>query len=99
MRARFWSPTLLLVLAVPAASMAQEPPPPATVKTVEFEASSVGRKMKYNIALPRDYDATTDRSPVLSLLHGLTSNYTAWARLKAPEYARAYHLIVVMPDV
>jgi S-formylglutathione hydrolase FrmB len=55
--------------------------------------------MKYNIALPAKYDQTTDRYPVLYLLHGFTSNYTAWARLGAGDYARAYDLIVVMPDV
>jgi putative tributyrin esterase len=55
--------------------------------------------MKYNITLPERYETTEQRYPVLYLLHGLTSNYTAWARMGAPRYARAYHLIVVMPDV
>src|SRR5205085_11565861 len=41
---------------------------------------------------------TTDRYPVLYLLHGLTGNYTNWARMGVPRYARAYDLIVVMPD-
>jgi putative tributyrin esterase len=68
------------------------------VKTVEFDAPSVGRKMKYNIVLPRRYDDSTDRYPVLYLLHGFSSNYTAWARLGVPDYAKAYDLIVVMPD-
>jgi S-formylglutathione hydrolase FrmB len=80
-------------LLVPAAS-AQ----PLPVKTVEFKSDSVGRKMKYNIVLPAKYDQGNDRYPVLYLLHGLTSNYTAWSRMKVPEYARAYDLIVVMPD-
>jgi putative tributyrin esterase len=71
----------------------------SSVKTVEFTAPSVDRKMKYNIALPVKYDQTTDRYPVLYLLHGYTSNYTAWARLGAGDCARAYDLIVVMPDV
>ena len=69
------------------------------VKTVEFSGESVGRKMKYNIVLPADYEQSTKRYPVLYLLHGLTSNYTAWARMGVPEYARNYDLIVVMPDV
>ena len=89
--------TAVLALSVPAAVRAQ--PAPAAVKTVEFEAKSVGRKMKYNIALPAKYEATTDRYPALYLLHGFTSNYTAWARLGAPRFARQYDLIVVMPDV
>ncbi len=68
------------------------------VKTVEFDSPSVGRKLKYNIVLPEKYDSSTDRYPVLYLLHGYSSNYTAWARLKVPTYARHFDLIVVMPD-
>ena len=82
-------------LLAPAAALCQ----PLPVKTVEFNSESVGRKMKYNIVLPANYEKSTERYPVLYLLHGLTSNYTAWARIKVPEYARAYDLIVVMPDV
>jgi S-formylglutathione hydrolase FrmB len=69
------------------------------VKTVEFTSDAVGRKMKYNIVLPANYEQTTDRYPVLYLLHGLTSNYTAWAFMGVPKYARSCDLIVVMPDV
>ena len=56
-------------------------PQPASVKTVEFDSPSVGRKMKYNIVLPVKYEQSKNRYPVLYLLHGLTSNYTAWARM------------------
>jgi putative tributyrin esterase len=72
---------------------------PLPVKTIEFGSDSVGRKMKYNIVLPAGYQQGQQRYPVLYLLHGLTSNYTAWARMRVPEYARQYELIVVMPDV
>jgi putative tributyrin esterase len=88
-----------LWLLVPAPVFADTEAVKAPVKTVEFTGESVGRKMKYNIALPAKYDQTTDRYPVLYLLHGYSSNYTAWARLGAGDYARAYDLIVVMPDV
>src|SRR5262245_58907210 len=94
-RLRFLLAWAALGLLLPAAARAQEAVP---VKTVEFTSDSVGRKMKYNIALPAKYEQTTDRYPVLYLLHGYSSNYTAWARLGAPRYARAYELIVVMPD-
>ncbi|HEY2838707.1 MAG TPA: alpha/beta hydrolase family protein, partial [Pirellulales bacterium] len=69
------------------------------VKTIEHQAESVGRKMKFNIILPANYDGASDRYPVLYLLHGLTSNYTAWAKMNVPQAAAAYKLIVVMPDV
>src|SRR5260370_17109110 len=54
--------------------------------------------MKYNIVFPAGYEQSTDRYPVLYLLHGFSSNYTAWARMGVPEYARQFDLIVVMPD-
>src|SRR5438105_2932070 len=99
MRTRVLRVTALLALLAPMTTLAQAAAPSPAVKTVEFEAKSVGRKMKYSITLPEKYETTTDRYPVLYLLHGFTSNYTAWAHLGAPRYARAYDLIVVMPDV
>lgn len=84
--------SLVLIGLVPTASMAE-------VKTVSFEAPSVGRTLKYNICLPKSYDASADkRYPVLYLLHGYTSNYTDWARLGAGKAAEPYDLIVVMAD-
>ncbi len=68
------------------------------VQTIEFDAPSVGRTLKYNIILPKDYEDSQQRFPTLYLLHGLTSNYTAWARMRVPDYAANYDLIVVMPD-
>lgn len=70
-----------------------------SVKTMEVDAPSVGLKMKYNVALPEDYETSGKRYPVLYLLHGLTSDYVAWAKLGAPGKARHYDLILVMPDV
>lgn len=83
------------LLALPGSLWAQSD----LVKTVAFDSPSVGRKMKYNIVLPARYDSSKDRYPVLYLLHGLTSNYTAWALMKVPTYAAQYDMIVVMPDV
>ncbi|HEV3081875.1 MAG TPA: DUF4965 domain-containing protein [Gemmataceae bacterium] len=71
---------------------------PLPVQTVEFDGKNVGRKMKYNIVLPAKYAQSSARYPVLYLLHGYSSNYTAWARMGVPEYARQFDLIVVMPD-
>ena len=103
MSARSMRMAALVLALVPTSALAQRTaaPPSSSVKTVEFESKSVGRKMKYNITLPEKYDAPgkeNERYPVLYLLHGLTSNYVAWSRLSAPRYARAYDLIVVMPD-
>jgi putative tributyrin esterase len=86
---------IVLWLSLTPAGLAE----PLPVKTVEFSSDAVGRKMKYNVVLPDKYEQSTDRYPVLYLLHGLSSNYRSWARLGVPDYARRYDLIVVMPDV
>jgi putative tributyrin esterase len=86
----------LLLIGLATATFAQVP----EIKTAEFASPSVGRTLKYHVLLPRAYDTSTDRYPVLYLLHGLTQNYTAWGRNNgAPDYAALYDdLIVVMPD-
>ncbi len=85
---------VLALLCCPA--MAQDAP---EVKTIEFDAPSVGRKMKCNVVLPKSYEASPDRRyPVLYLLHGYTSNYLDWAKLGAGKAAAPFDLIVVMAD-
>ena len=85
-----------LTLAIAGGATARE----LKLETVEFMSPAVDRLMKYNVLLPRNYAQTTDRYPVLYLLHGLTQNYTAWGLTNgAPFYAGLYDdLIVVMPD-
>jgi S-formylglutathione hydrolase FrmB len=84
------------------ATRAQERPTremPAGIRTVSYESPSVGRTLKYNVALPKSYEAEPDRRyPVLYLLHGFTSDYTAWAFLGAGKAAEPFDLIVVMVD-
>lgn len=93
---------LFLVLGLGSVASAQAPAleQGLALKTVEFSAPSVGRTMKYNVLLPRDYEKSTARYPVVYLLHGLTQNYTAWGlQNSAPFYAGLYDdLIVVMLD-
>ena len=85
-----------LATTVTASANAQE----LDLQTVEFHSAAIDRTTKYNILLPREYHASTNRYPVLYLLHGLTQNYTAWGLSNgAPFYAGLYDdLIVVMPD-
>jgi S-formylglutathione hydrolase FrmB len=87
---------VLMMLLVTAVTMAQSP----ELKTVEFASPSVDRTLKYNILLPRSYASSSQRYPVLYLLHGLTQNYTVWGLQNgAPFYAGFYSdLIVVMID-
>jgi putative tributyrin esterase len=85
--------TLAIPFAAPVSAQSLE------LDTVEFFSPAVDRAMKYNIVLPRGYDESTQRYPVLYLLHGLTQNYTAWGLSNGtPFYAGLYDdLIVVMP--
>lgn len=95
LRERLWMGVCLLLAA--GGVHAQQP----ELRTVTFDSPAVQRTMKYNILLPAGYEATTARYPVLYLLHGVGSNYTAWGlENEAPFYAGLYgDLIVVMPDV
>jgi S-formylglutathione hydrolase FrmB len=87
-------PAWLLLSA--STALAQQP---STLTTVEFFSPAVDRTMKYNIVLPPDYSTSTERYPVLYLLHGLGQNYTSWSRMGVPFYAAEIGgLIVVMPD-
>ena len=89
--------TVLLAPASPAAHAQQRQSEDIT--TVEFYSPSVDRTMKYNIVLPPDYASSSERYPVLYLLHGLSQDYTSWGRYGVPFYAHEIgDLIVVMPD-
>ncbi len=72
----------------------------ADVQTVELTPAHLGGMVTHvNILLPRDYETSTRRFPVLYLLHGYTGDYTNWVKLThLTEYARAYEEIIVMPD-
>src|SRR4051812_29620805 len=98
MKTRHLRALAVVAILVNGQTMAQSVSSPDQVTTVDFESKSVGRKLKYNIALPVNYAKSDDRYPVLYLLHGYSGNYTNWARNAAPRFAGAYDLIVVMPD-
>lgn len=75
-------------------------PIPEGLQTVEFYSAAVDRRLKFDLVLPRDYDSSDKRYPVLYLLHGYMQNYTVWGRnLSAAFYARNVDdLILVLPD-
>ncbi len=93
------SSAFAFVLLAAIGTFARSAEPSASVTTVSFDSPSVGRKMAYNITLPAGYDTSSEtRYPVVYLLHGFTSNYSAWAQLGAGRAAKGLDLIVVMPD-
>ena len=54
--------------------------------------------MVINVILPRNYEQTNLRYPVLYLCHGLTSNYHEFEYVGVPEYANRFEMIVIMVD-
>jgi len=68
--------------------------------TVELTAEHLGgMTVGFNIILPRDYATSTQRYPVLYLLHGYTDHYPAWVTYsRITDCARGYDEIVVMPE-
>lgn len=72
------------------------------VKAQEIQSKLMGRKMPFNVILPRGYDAREEngrRYPVLYLLHGLTGNFTNWAeRTKIQQYTEPLKMIIVTPE-
>ncbi len=72
--------------------------PPLPVTDVTFFSSSLQRDMHINVILPRNYDKSDLRYPVLYLCHGLTSNYHEF-KYAVPEYLNRFDMIVVMVDV
>lgn len=96
--------TLIASTAFAACATPRTAPAPAASARIEIDsidARTLGRRVRYHVALPVGYDASdrTRRYPVLWLLHGLDGNDANWsektglARDLAP-----YAMIVVMPD-
>lgn len=68
-------------------------------ETVQFQSQLVGKTLPYNVILPRDYQTSRTRYPVLYLLHGFSGHYSDWAtRTNLADYAAEYRLIVVTPE-
>lgn len=85
--------------AVCCAALVASASPHALVRDGSFESRSLGRAVEYTVLLPRSYDATTERFPVLYLLHGSGDDRMTWVRKTDVEtYAEETSLIVVIPD-
>lgn len=87
---------VLMVLMVGATTQAMA----KDYETVEIAAPHLGgMTVGFNIILPRDYAESSDRYPVLYLLHGYTDHYPAWlSYTNITQYARGYRQIIVMPE-
>lgn len=85
---------LLVVFAFNYASAQQ-------VDTLEVYSPKMERNIKNVIILPDGYEKSTDRYPVLYLLHGHGGCYDSWIRWikkSLPEEATKWQMIIVCPD-
>lgn len=91
MTCRLVAAATLLVLAAGTAG-AQ-----STASTVRMASTALGQRT-FSVLLPAGYDQTSDRYPVLYLLHGGGQDHTAFmARRNFARRARVVDMIVVMP--
>jgi putative tributyrin esterase len=71
----------------------------AGFKDVSFHSPALGRKMRYRIIVPANYEGTMRRFPTLYLLHGLFGDYENWeTRTNLEHYVEKLKWIIVMPD-
>lgn len=68
---------LVMALSSIALGQAEE----STTLRQEFFSNTLNRDYRYNIILPAGYDSSTDRYPVIYLLHGRGDTGTAWLRI------------------
>ena len=106
MKTKFKTKTLSLAAAIVFVALAgddvglQERRSAATVETIQFRSTLIGKTLPYNVVLPTDYRASRNsRYPVLYLLHGLSGHYSDWlTRTNVADYGAKYRMIVVMPE-
>ncbi len=48
------------------------------IVTDSIHSQVLGATVRYNVYLPSDFEKTSNKLPVIYLLHGLTDTYTAW---------------------
>lgn len=70
-----------------------------TVTEDSLFSASLNSTVKYTIILPAGYAESTERFPVLYLLHGYSGDHTNWVKLtRLLNYAERYQWIIVSPD-
>ena len=92
--------SILLFAAGIGAQPASSPQTPiSVVRDEKLVSKLMGRDMPYRIIVPVGYANSTERYPVLYLLHGLTGHFNNWTdKTKIAEYAAAQKLLIVTPE-
>ena len=53
-----------------------------TITEASFQSATLNEAISYNVYLPAGYAESTDRYPVLYLLHGRGDSKSAWTQMK-----------------
>ncbi|CAA9578126.1 MAG: hypothetical protein AVDCRST_MAG33-3292 [uncultured Thermomicrobiales bacterium] len=70
--------------------------PPMTIASVTFHSAAMGRNVSYQAIIP---PGEGPPPPVVLQLHGSGDDHQSWlVNSRIAHYARAYRLLVVMPD-
>jgi enterochelin esterase-like enzyme len=94
---------LLLIMLAPSAVGSSSAAAPGTITEASFASATLGETISYNVYLPAGYAGSTDRYPVLYLLHGRGDTKSAWTRMKGEldeliASGEIQPTIAVMPD-
>src|ERR671910_2448919 len=94
---------LLLVLLAPSAVGSSAVIAEGSLTEASFHSTTLNEAISYNVYLPAGYAASTDRYPVLYLLHGRGDTKAAWTQMKGAldELIAAGEIqptIAIMPD-
>ncbi len=94
---------LLLVLLAPSAVGSSAAAGDGTIAEASFHSTTLNETISYNVYLPAGYAGSTDRYPVLYLLHGRGDSKSAWTQMKGALDAliasgEIQPTIAVMPD-
>ncbi|HYK07291.1 MAG TPA: alpha/beta hydrolase-fold protein [Gaiellaceae bacterium] len=93
---------LLLVLAAPSA-VGADAAAEGTLTEASFASATLNEAISYNVYLPAGYEGSTERYPVLYLLHGRGDSKSAWTQMKGALDAliasgEIQPTIAIMPD-
>jgi len=70
-----------------------------TINTYPVHSDALNADRKVAVLLPLDYDTSTERYPVLYLLHGYGDDQSAWSYMtNLSGYAAQHKIIIIMPD-
>jgi enterochelin esterase-like enzyme len=94
---------VLLVLLVPSAVGAGAAAVEGSLTDGSFQSATLNEAISYNVYLPAGYAGSTDRYPVLYLLHGRGDSKSAWTQMKGALDAliasgEIQPTIAIMPD-